>query len=318
MKENMKKVAGFFASVLVLVIISFAFSAGVFATKPVNIPNPERKVETKEFSLPPGSKEIAPEIFKVGELLDEHGRIVEGYAIIDYKKSHGKPSESCGNLVCDHGENAKKCPQDCDVDANSSPSASTCYSYLTKDVRWKEREDYIFDSQSSQNLSELFLKANFAYDISKWEDAVDGVIDGQNVDIIGGEVTGYVDGADTSSPDGKNEVYFADINDTDAIAVTIIWGVFQGPPQNRELVEWDQVYDNVDYFWSKDATEEQDKMDFENIATHELGHVFGLKDLYTGDCTEETMYGYAAEGEVKKRDLATGDIEGVGNLYNGI
>ena len=58
-------------------------------------------------------------------------------------------------------------------------------------------------------------------------------------------------------------------------------------------MEWDQVYDQKDFDWSLDG--EPGKMDFENIVTHELGHAFGLDDLYT-ECTEETMYGYASEG----------------------
>ena len=56
-------------------------------------------------------------------------------------------------------------------------------------------------------------------------------------------------------------------------------------------------------------------MDFESIATHELGHSVGLDDLYTAECAEQTMYGYATEGETKKRSLEAGDIEGVGQLY---
>ena len=76
--------------------------------------------------------------------------------------------------------------------------------------------------------------------------------------------------ADSTAPDGKNEVYFADVDDSNAIAVTIVWGVFSGPTYNRKLVEWDQVYDDVDFPWS--STGEAGKMDFENIATHEIGH----------------------------------------------
>jgi hypothetical protein len=60
---------------------------------------------------------------------------------------------------------------------------------------------------------------------------------------------------------------------------------------------------------------EAGKMDFENIATHELGHSVGLGDLYTDACSEQTMYGYADNGETKKRTLEAGDIKGVQELY---
>ena len=55
-------------------------------------------------------------------------------------------------------------------------------------------------------------------------------------------------------------------------------------------------------------------MDFENIATHELGHSVGMGHP-ADECTEETMYRFASEGETKKRDLNAGDIAGVNQLY---
>ena len=60
---------------------------------------------------------------------------------------------------------------------------------------------------------------------------------------------------------------------------------------------------------------EANKMDFDNIATHELGHSVGMADLYTNGCSEQTMYGYATYGETKKRSLEDGDINGVRKLY---
>lgn len=61
--------------------------------------------------------------------------------------------------------------------------------------------------------------------------------------------------------------------------------------------------------------EKQVRWTFESIATHELGHSVGLDDLYDGSCSEQTMYGYATEGETKKRTLEAGDIAGVQELY---
>ena len=131
---------------------------------------------------------------------------------------------------------------------------------------------------------------NLAVDIDKWEDAA-------GTDILGDEVAGVVDGADLDSPDEKNEVYFADIDENGVIAMAIVWGVFGGPPPFRKLVEWDQIYDDVDFDWSSNG--EAGKMDFENIATHELGHSVGLGDLYNDECLEQTMYGWAVNGETK-------------------
>lgn len=123
---------------------------------------------------------------------------------------------------------------------------------------------------------------------------------------------------DLDNPDDKNEVYFGDIDEPGAIGVTVIWGIFGGPPFNRKLIEWDQVYDEVDFDWSADCESENctAKMDFENIATHELGHSVGMGDLYDAACSEVTMYGYGTEGETKKRTLEQGDIVGIQKLYN--
>ena len=73
------------------------------------------------------------------------------------------------------------------------------------------------------------------------------------------------------------------------------------------------VFDDVDFDWSEDG--ESGKMDFENIARHELGHAVGLGDLYNDACSEQTMYGYSENGETKKQTLESGDIAGIQKLY---
>lgn len=260
----------------------------------------------KTVSIPAHAVEVAPGVFYLGTAVD-NGRLVEGYAFIDYKKGYGKPGTECGNGVCEPGENANKCPADC-AGGGEEPDTSSCYGFLSKGAKWKEIEHYIVNPANTKGLDKTFVTDNLAMDIDKWEDAV-----GVDVEILGDEIPGNVDGADTVSPDDKNEVYFGNIAEPGAIAITIVWGYFSGPPFARELVEWDQVYDDVDFGWS--ASGEAGKMDFENIATHELGHSVGLGDLYTSECSEQTMYGYASYGETKKRDLAAGDIRGVQELY---
>lgn len=69
----------------------------------------------------------------------------------------------------------------------------------------------------------------------------------------------------------------------------------------------------LDFDWSLDGA--PGAMGFENIATHELGHSLGLNDQYESQCADVTMYGYAGEGEINKRDLEINDITGVYELY---
>ena len=124
---------------------------------------------------------------------------------------------------------------------------------------------------------------------------------------------GLVDGADTAAPDGKNEIYFGSIAENGVIAVTTVWGVFSGPIFQRQIVEYDLVFDDSDFAWG-DATLNSSLMDLQNIATHEIGHAAGMG--HPGDgCTEETMYRFASVGETKKRDLNAGDIDGIRKLY---
>jgi len=302
------------------IVALMIFSVGlVLAAKPsfqaAKVTNPVTGEPKNTVTIPARAIEVAPNIYYLGTAVDD-GRVVEGYAIVDYKKGHGKPGTECGNGVCERGENAKKCPADCGGATTTTTIMTTtttlaeggnCYGFLAKGAKWKTIEPYIVDPANTRGLDETFVRDNMAYDIGKWENAA-----GQN--ILGDETPGVVDGADTLSTDGKNEVYFGSIDDSGAIAITIVWGIFRGRPSARELVEWDQVYDQVDYDWSSSG--EAGKMDFESIATHELGHSVGLDDLYTLECSEQTMYGYADFGETKKRTLEAGDIRGVQDLYS--
>ena len=254
----------------------------------------------KGFKLPKNAVEVSKGVFYLGKTGN-----VEGYAFLKYKKGRAKPGTDCGNGICDPGENAKKCPSDC---GGSVPEpVSDCYAFLAKGAKWKTIEPYYINPLNQEGLDHSSVVDSFSNDISKWEMVA-------NRDILGeGTTTMDTLEADTISPDNKNEVYFGDILEENVIGVTIVWGIFSAPPSKRQLVEWDQVYDEVDFDWSLEGNAL--KMDFSNIAIHELGHSLGLADLYDGACSEQTMYGYATEGETKKRTLEAGDITGIRSLY---
>lgn len=260
----------------------------------------------RTLTLPPAADHSS--VISLGTAIDPtSGKLVEGYAIVHFAKG--------GN-----GGGKGKPP--------GGGKPSSCYAFMAKGAKWKTVEPWLLNPENNGGLpwdvgypvnntppSPSFAFWNLGMDIDKWEDAANGVMnDGSSIDILGdGTETFATLVADMDAPDGLNEVYFADISSPGAIGVTIVWGIFGGPPQGRELVEWDQIYDDFDYEWSTSG--EAGKMDFENIATHELGHSIGLSDLYDTACEEQTMYGYANAGETKKHTLESGDIEGAAKLY---
>ncbi|HEX9722021.1 MAG TPA: matrixin family metalloprotease [Candidatus Paceibacterota bacterium] len=270
-------------------IVAFVAVAGfVAAAVPVEATPPEMVVAEdpagKTVSLPAHAVEIAPGIYSLGLAVAPDGRVVEGIVALHHRDGHsGGPGGGGGG----------------------GDTPSSCYAYLAKDAKWKTIEPWIVNP-GTEDLGNAFVVSTLANSIASWEAAA-------NADILGfGSSTAAVLEADMNSPDGVNEVYFADIAEDGVIGVTITWGIFSGPPFARELVEWDMVYDDQDFDWSE--TGEAGKMDFQNIAMHELGHAMGMghPDI---SCTLETMHRYASEGEIIKRDLHEGDIAGIGNLY---
>jgi len=272
-----------FLGIIILAISAFAIA------KPelVSVENPAGRT----FEIPANAVQISEGVFSLGTARDVDGRLVQGFMFIHDVNEQGKS----GNAKPPKGGGGGK----------GGGGTSSCYSYLASGAKWKTVESYLVDPSNAAGLDEGFVRSNLASDIQKWEK-----VEGKN--ILGSEVAGVVDRENIGSLNDKNEVMFADIDSSGVIAVTTVWGFFSGPPKTRELVEWDQVYDDVSFDWSFSG--QPGKMDFENIATHELGHSVGMGHP-PSECTEETMYAYANFGETKKRDLNAGDIAGIAKLY---
>lgn len=254
----------------------------------------QTSAQDNTFRIPESARQISENTYYLGNKTDPTtGKKVEGYIIVERGRS--------GSAKPDHAGGPK------DKGGNGG---SSCYGYIANGAFWKNAEPWVMNASNTRGLDHNTVFNIMQNGIQKWEDAA-------NYNIIGnGTLTTDLLVAETSgSPDGTNEVYFADITDSNAIGVTIVWGIFGGRPSSRQIVEWDQIYDDVDYDWSAEANGVTGKMDFDNIATHELGHTMGMADLYELGCNDETMYGYGATGETYKRDLGPGDIAGISKLY---
>jgi hypothetical protein len=157
---------------------------------------------------------------------------------------------------------------------------------------------------SDDGVTQFQLLERVDWSLRDWETAA-----GLSLAGNGGAGTTEVD---LNAVDGLNVVEFGDVPHAGAIALTNVWGYFRGRPSAREIVEWDMILDDVDFSWS--TAGEPGKMDVWNIVAHEVGHALGL-DHPDNSCTEETIYGFAENGETKKQTLNAGDDLGITELY---
>lgn len=98
-------------------------------------------------------------------------------------------------------------------------------------------------------------------------------------------------------------------NEAGTIAVCSAWYY----SDTGHVVDTDIKFNAKNFSWATDSS--ADKMDVQNIGTHEIGHISSLDDLYSGADSEKTMYGYGTEGETRKRSLHQDDIDGVSYIY---
>lgn len=177
------------------------------------------------------------------------------------------------------------------------------YTYIANGLKWKTIENFVVNTVEAP--------AGFANAIetgmNTWEAAAGTTIFG-SISINNTSVV------DLDKTDNVNALVFEQLDDSQIIAVTYVWGYFNVPPKFREIVEVDMIF-NTYYDWGTVEYDGNGVMDVLNIATHELGHAAGMGDLYDATATLETMYGYSSEGDIIKRDLYYGDIAGIKNLY---
>jgi len=252
----------------------------------------------KGWTLPANAHEVAPDIYEIGTKV-VNGETLVGYAILDHGH-HAKPSGGGGG--------------------GGSPTPG--YAFIASGFKWKSTpEPYVVDPTVTSwggVQDPGYVRSVFADAISQWEDAANGTLgDAVSVQVFGDETPGTVDRSKIGhTTNGVNEICFDDISQSGVIAVTFVWGTMGGPSGSREIREFDQIYDDDgDWTWGDVATSgDTSQMDLANIATHEIGHAFGM-DHPKSTFTQETMYAYASKGETTKRDLHDGDITGINLLY---
>lgn len=193
------------------------------------------------------------------------------------------------------------------------PEDPTSYELLGKGVEWKSLSlEYVINPDNQDSLGETEIADAIITSAEVWDAASSSEL---FLDIEATSVT-FDSSAeiDMDVRDTTNEIVFGTIDESNTIAMCVVWGIFLGPPSGRQILEFDIILN--DYYTWGDAEDDQTVMDLRNIITHELGHALGLADLYDSIYDQHTMYGYADYGEIIKRDLYAGDIEGIQALYN--
>ena len=214
---------------------------------------------------------------------DPSSRKLVKYTFIHYRKEPSKPEWAKGGGGKTDGE----------------------YKFIANGFKWKTQEPFVVNPSNPSGLSASFVYSATNAGFTEWEK--------YGGDIFGPLSVDYTAYYDDTTIDGLNTLSFGYYGDPRVIAVTSVWGYYSTNPKWREIVEVDILF-NVAYAWGN-GTIDSTVMDLQNIATHEIGHDAGMDDLYTLTATEETMYGYSTEGEIKKRDLYKGDIAGIQKLY---
>ena len=276
-------------------MLIFTLVATLSITPAFSVPE-QANSKAKEMavvSIPANAKEIGPGVFDIGYRVYD-GKVVQGTLYVFTDQEFAKPDGKPGN------GNSK------DKSGSSGDETSTCYSYITKGAKWRAEEPWTISpvgAPTGIDVTGILVNA-----VNQWETA-----DGHANEIMGdfNPLLTVISGSIGKTMDGANEVAFGDFTDDGVIAATWVWRTVSGPPSQRYIAEWDQVYDVDTFDW---INGDPNSMDFDNIATHEIGHAVGMGHP-DSTCTLETMYAYAINGETIKRDLYTGDKTGVNRLY---
>ena len=171
--------------------------------------------------------------------------------------------------------------------------------YLLMGVQWNNAEPFVVNPFRS-GLNEDEVLTIIGNSLNTWDEQTDK-------EIFGDVNTDYT--VSRAKYDEKNSVTFRPLR-RGVIAVAYTWW-YTGTTQ---IVESDVMF-STRFAWSASDHSVADKMDLQNIATHEFGHSAGLLDIYDESQNYLTMYGYSYPGDIEKRDLAQGDIGGIQHIY---
>ncbi len=231
------------------------------------------------FALTPEMAEMSPGVYHMGSAYDwGHSAEVEGYAVVTYETS------------------AARAPAD-----TAAHGTGPCTSPFAEGTRWRVTEPFVVDHTNNQGLGEQFFLDAAWTAMCEWDSKLLFNIFGPRDNIS------VADGPDCVAPDGKNELMFCVIDEPGVLAITFLWGVFDGPVAQREMLETDVCF-NTAFSWGNVSAGDSGVFDLQAVFTHEAGHCAGFGHV---SLSEATMFASAGVGETKKRTLLECEIEGL-------
>ncbi|MFC1629693.1 matrixin family metalloprotease [Patescibacteria group bacterium] len=235
---------------------------------------------------------------------------LEKIEFIHWKDGFAKPS--CNkNGICEPELGENPSCADCKDGEDPTPTTS-CYAFMgqygKKLLKWNELP--VSYAINSDGLSEIFVVGAITAGAEEWDVNTGKEIFNNSYTVSTGPEAAY------KVQNYVNGISFDDYYiDPGIIGAANVWY----SPATKEIVEFDIVFE-TDYAWGDCLGNEiecynNEVMDLQNIAIHELGHAVGLADVYEAECNEVTMYGYSNNGETQKRTLESADITGIQMLY---
>ena len=244
------------------------------------------------FQIPKTAVRVSTDVYYLGEFVHKTKGRVKGFVNIYRKRGNSTDSAET------------------DLDQMTGDAGVGCATFLATGTRWKgDAEPFSLGYFNPFGISPEELENAVDGCMCTWQSELNYKAFGANNPNV------LADGPDGSFPDGKNEIQFGAIADAGILAATTIWGQFEGPVEDRYIVETDILFNENQKFTLDGSA---DSYSFKNILTHELGHWLGLGDIYDETCKEATMYGYASKGETKKTSLLKIDSDALRTLYNEI
>jgi hypothetical protein len=191
-------------------------------------------------------------------------------------------------------------------------------SYALVGWRWGANPNLAFSLSNDINFQKTSLKADeimtsIAGAAATWDAATS-----QN--LFSGSVTSASSGLSLTAKDGKNTIGWIPKGGALAVARTYLRGI---DAKGYYIPLESDICFNTNYKWvtsdtAKSYPQISNTFDFQTVALHELGHTYGLGDLYTLPSTDPRYRDYSEimnSYNDKQRTLGKGDVAGIQAIY---